>query len=383
MKTNILQHQACGNTFRICLFYFLFTLSQVQILRSQCIATSARDAGTAVNDNSIGSISFSNPSRVTLSNDSRAAADALAVLFSGNSNYLKATNFGFAIPPTSGICGIQVQIEKRDGGFLSIGTGVRDNEVRLVINNSVTGNNKATTSTWPASPETFYTYGNASDLWGETLTPAIVNSPDFGVAISARFLSLATLIPSAQIDNIRMVVSYNPALPTHIISFDASLKNNIATVDWRTADEEVGEKITLQRMAVNENKWENVMTYDAGYGGSGKKYQYQDLLTKKGSYSYRIQITNINGGHLYSGTKNVHYEDDIMLNIYPNPAADFLNIKYNNPVKSITVSNLFLQSIKLPVLQLDNDVVRIDLRQLPKGMYFAFINDQQVKFIKN
>jgi hypothetical protein len=381
MKCQIQKNQASGYALRICLLlFFIGTLPHSGI--AQCVASATLSASTGTNDNSIGSVAFDNPARIVSSNDSRAEGEALAVLFSGTTNYLKATNFGFSIPPVSSICGVRVEIEKRDGGFLSIGTGIKDYEVRLVIGNIITGDNLATSSNWPASPESFYTYGSSSELWGTTLTPAIVNASDFGVTIAARFNGIAALIPSADIDNIRMTVYYNPALPTQIISFNTTLKNNNVKVDWQTADEEIGETITLQRSSGDDHRWANLATYEAGYGSSGKKYSYTDQLSEKGDYSYRLQVTYINGGKIYSTIRNVRYLSDYQITAYPNPATDFITIQADKALPAITVSNIFMQPVKLPALLLANGMLRLDIRQLSNGLYFASIDGHQLKFMK-
>lgn len=375
--------------FRLCYFacciFILATIFCFISLQApaQCTASPTRSPGTAVNDNSIGTVDFLNPSRVFTVNDSRAEADALAVLFSGTTHYLKATNFGFTIDPLASICGITVEIKKRDGGFLSIGTGIRDQEVRLVVNNVITGNNLATSTNWPASPDAFYTYGGASDLWGTTLTPALVNSSNFGVVIAAKFNGIASVLPSAQIDNIRITVNYNLALPTHIVSFNAALKKNTAIIEWQTADEEIGESITLQRATAGSENWEDIRTYDAGIGGAGKKYVYHDPLAQKGNYSYRLRITNNNAIQTYSAIKHINYQMGISLSGYPNPSTDFLTLVSDNAIQNITVSNLHTEKIKLPVVMTGSSQARLDIRRLPKGIYFANVDGQALKFIKN
>ena len=382
MKTSIHLFRQCY--FAFCIF-ILITVSCFVSLQApaQCTASPTRSPGTAVNDNTIGAVDFLNPTRVFTVNDSRAEADALAVLFSGTTHYLKATNFGFTIDPLASICGITVEIKKRDGGFLSIGTGIRDQEVRLVVNNVITGNNLATSTNWPASPDVFYTYGGTSELWGTTLTPALVNSSNFGVVIAAKFNGIASVLPSAQIDNIRVTVNYKLALPTHVISFNALLKKNTAFVEWQTADEEIGESITLQRAKAGTDNWEDLRTYDAGIGGPGKKYSYHDPLTQKGNYSYRLRITNNNAIQTYSAIRNINYQTGILLSGYPNPSTDFITLVSDNAIQKITISNLYTEKIKLPVVMTGNSHAKLDIRQLPKGIYFANVDGQALKFIKD
>lgn len=59
-----------------------------------------------------------------------------------------------------------------------------DSIAKLVVGGVISGDNKATFSAFPAT-ESYKTYGGPSDLWGATLSPAIVNSSDFGFVLSA------------------------------------------------------------------------------------------------------------------------------------------------------------------------------------------------------
>jgi len=80
--------------------------------------------GTVANDNSIGTIPWVNPGNATTSDD----ADATCTL-SYTGNYLKATNFGFAIPADATINGILVEFEKDQDGPMN---ALSDNAVRIV-----------------------------------------------------------------------------------------------------------------------------------------------------------------------------------------------------------------------------------------------------------
>lgn len=61
---------------------------------------------------------------------------------------------------------------------------VRDSLVRLRKNGATTGDNKAFYQWESGSSDETNTYGGASDLWGESWTPADINDADFGLAFS-------------------------------------------------------------------------------------------------------------------------------------------------------------------------------------------------------
>ena len=156
--------------------------------------------GTVVNDNSIGTIPWVNPGNATTSDD----ADATCNLESSspNGNYLKATNFGFAIPADATINGILVEFEKDQDAQMN---SIYDNAVRIVKGGVIGSTDRKLASQWPTS-DTYVSYGSNSDLWGETWTPADINSNGFGVAISPIYSYAG--IGTARIDHIRITVYY-------------------------------------------------------------------------------------------------------------------------------------------------------------------------------
>lgn len=81
---------------------------------------------------------------------------------------------------------------------------VKDSSVKLVKAGSVAGNNYAdATVQWP-SADAVKSYGGANDMWGTTLTPADVNDPAFGVAVSA-----VVTAGQARVDAVRVTVHYS------------------------------------------------------------------------------------------------------------------------------------------------------------------------------
>lgn len=97
--------------------------------------------------------------------------------------------FGFSIPPTATILGIIVTStlvsQATTAGTLS--------QVALYYMNAVLGTIKTPGTNFTTTP-TPQSYGSTSDLWGASLTPAIVNDPSFGFAMAATCDSIRVFI---------------------------------------------------------------------------------------------------------------------------------------------------------------------------------------------
>lgn len=136
--------------------------------------TAATSPGTMADDATVGTITWTNYNNAKVSDAVYASAA------NGTSHYLKATNFGFAIPAGATINGILVEIERYKGGT---GTS-KDTNVKIVKADGTIGTtNKALALNWLAS-ESYFSYGSSSDLWGETWTYTDINDIDFGVVLN-------------------------------------------------------------------------------------------------------------------------------------------------------------------------------------------------------
>jgi hypothetical protein len=167
--------------------------------------------GTVVSDDTVGSFAWSNPSNAKTSNDSDASASPLASDAEYDSEYLKATNFGLAVPVGSTIDGIEVEIEMSCG--YDFGTQPTENEVKIVKSDGGIGStNRATGANIPGS-DSSVSYGGSSDLWGETWSSTDINDIDFGVVFSGTTYS----DPFGQIisvDHIQIKVYYTESSGT-------------------------------------------------------------------------------------------------------------------------------------------------------------------------
>jgi hypothetical protein len=145
-------------------------LISILILLAPWVSTGNVFPGTGANNAGIGATAWTNPTNIVSDNATDASCSAGA-----SSQYLVASNFGFSVPTGATILGITVRIEAAESsaGTESLNAQLQNESATLF------GSSKATTISGTGA--TVYTYGTSADLWGATLTPAIVNDIDFGV----------------------------------------------------------------------------------------------------------------------------------------------------------------------------------------------------------
>lgn len=117
----------------------------------------------------------------------------------GETDRLYANGFGFAIPGTAIVTGIQMEVYR--GALYGY---VNGGLVQLMTSNVPIGNPKYFSGTFNTLGE-LKTYGWDSDMWGTTLTAADVNSPFFGCSL---ICSNGSVQDEPLIDYLRLKVFY-------------------------------------------------------------------------------------------------------------------------------------------------------------------------------
>lgn len=95
------------------------------------------------------------------------------------SNYLNFTNFGFSIPGGATINGVYLEVSCE-----SVGAGTDTFAVcQLLIGGTATGTDLSASTALPTS-NGIVAFGGSSNVWGNSLTSAIVNASNFGATIA-------------------------------------------------------------------------------------------------------------------------------------------------------------------------------------------------------
>lgn len=155
---------------------------------------------TFSSDTSVGTTAFVSPSNVSASDNTYATKLAGTPL---TTYYLTVTNFNFSIPSNATVAGIEVNVEGKKS--LAQDTG-RFSNVKLILSGSISGTSQSSSQEL-ATSDSITTFGSSSNLWGNTLTPAVVNASNFGVGVSM-FISPSDVNTTVSLDHITMKVYY-------------------------------------------------------------------------------------------------------------------------------------------------------------------------------
>lgn len=364
-------------------FFALLLLCSVKS-NSQCLSSGSKNGGLFTNSTGVGSLSWVNPNNVITSNSIPSVSGA--VLDTGDiisTNYLYAQNFGFNIPSNAIVCGISVKFERKQQGANGSTTIVKDNAVYLLKSNAITGTNHAYSWNWPNTYSNIV-HGGMSDTWGTTWTPAEINSPNFGAAISVRLQSTCCdLFLSADIDHISMTVFYTIPLPVTWLSFNASATNpNHVQLDWSTASENNSDYYVIQRSS-DANNWEEVDRVVAvGNSNVITNYQATDNHPYIGKSYYRLQQFDFNGEYNFSEiiTLNNQPENGIYIN-YESVSSSFVVQAMEGQNGHVIVTDQAGRLIRSAEFHQSN-LCSVNMENVIEGIYFVIVETAEHKEVK-
>jgi hypothetical protein len=345
-----------------------------------------------------------------------ALVSALSIITT-TSDYINVTNLGLSVPSANTICGVAVTINRQTFALLALGAStVSDNSIKLIKAGAMVGTEHAATGVaWPTSLGAT-TYGNSSDLWGTTLTPADVNASNFGVAISTKLVAqILSVAFSAHIDQVTVTVySQGILLPLELQNFTAQRSQQGNTLTWSVAGLPGGDlsgRVSIQRSSDGVAGWQQLALLDLPDGASitsdngastntggsasttngpsttGSPQQiYTDMNPVPGINFYRLCLISPSGGLTYSSIVTVSAKGAPTVNIhtYPNPFTSQINITSPVPFTRLVLRDAqgnTLWKKSYPPGDVSN--TSIPVSSLPGGIYFVQVDGTIFQLIKN
>ena len=167
--------------------------------------------------------------------------------------------------------------------------------------------------------------------------------------------------------------------------FTATLNNTGTQVEcyWVTGIESNNDHFNIQRSADGITYTDLAQIAGAGISLSQLTYTYTDTNPLTGVSFYRLKQTDLNGEYQYGATQSVNNEyatppSDI--NVYPIPAASYINIELTTisssktTISIIDLTGKIAKNINAQLYEGKNKL-RLDISDLPNGIYFVNAED--------
>lgn len=170
--------------------------------------------------------------------------------------------------------------------------------------------------------------------------------------------------------------------PVKLISFTATKNNNAVTLNWQTATEEETASFSIERSADGQKFTSIGSSPAAGSSTSVRQYSFTDLAPLPVNF-YRLRISDNDGAVSYSTVVVYKLHGKKLLEIFPNPASQFLRVQWNSASQIIVVvMDAAGRTIKTVALPSGESSVTIDIANLKPGVYYLKAGTEQKTFIK-
>lgn len=233
--------------------------------------------------------------------------------------------------------------------------------------NSITGN---VTNILSAHSNQF----DAACNWHGTTDLLVIDALVNGNVRYAPFLLSGTDLdpvePGFQTDMSCVVV------PVKITSFTAEPSGDDAVLEWVTEREINNNRFEILR-STNGTDYTQVGTVNGnGTSNMVNRYRFMDqgALLQSPVCFYRLKQIDDDGRFEYSTVVVVKSRSTAAVSVFPNPAADYLNIRINEAVRDgITYRLYHANGMMLQQGKIQHAVQRVDVNRLPAGMYILNI----------
>ncbi len=130
-----------------------------------------------------------------------------------------------------------------------------------------------------------------------------------------------------------VVVRQDPSFGVHLLSFSAIKAQSGSQITWKTENEENYTNFAVQRSTENGVTFSTVGAEASNGQGT---YSFSDDSPAPGSDTYRLMITDLNGGITYSSPITLVFGSTASNNIsiYPNPVSSVVNLSISQRANS-------------------------------------------------
>jgi hypothetical protein len=174
-------------------------------------------------------------------------------------------------------------------------------------------------------------------------------------------------------------------LPIELLEFKARKSGDDVICSWITLSEKNNDYFTVER-SKDGFHFEAIGTVQgAGTTTAMSYYAFTDYEPLSGLSYYRLKQTDFDGQYAYSQIESVRFgesdQNDLSLQIFPNPADQFTNILVTLPedeTGSMTVTDAAGRTIATYPLNINEPAIMLQLSEFNPGIYFINVSAGQV-----
>ncbi|MFC5282207.1 LamG-like jellyroll fold domain-containing protein [Pedobacter alpinus] len=171
-------------------------------------------------------------------------------------------------------------------------------------------------------------------------------------------------------------------LPVTLVSYTAKSQNNNAVLNWKTSSENNNSHFVVAKSTDGVN-FSQLATVNAK-STQGAEYVYTDYNTISETNYYRLTQVDLDGKTTNLGVKAVKMSiTEANVQIYPNPATDFVNLSFEagnySTAVLVDINGKVLNTVSIAKVQ---NTVAMDLSNVNPGNYFVQLIGTNSKTVK-
>ena len=183
--------------------------------------------------------------------------------------------------------------------------------------------------------------------------------------------AFATIDPDNKTMAVGTLTLVGSPLDIKIINFTAGKILSGNQINLSVAYNEPIEKVILLKSLNGRDFTETGLMTLTNSTGTVNNYEYKDLFPFSSSTFYRAKIYTT-GKEEYSSIVKVQQSENKDLIVSPNPAADVINISFNNPNREkVAIRVINAEGKTVIESTTNNDFIHFDISNLPVGIYVA------------
>ncbi|MEO6542021.1 MAG: T9SS type A sorting domain-containing protein, partial [Ferruginibacter sp.] len=168
-------------------------------------------------------------------------------------------------------------------------------------------------------------------------------------------------------------------LPLKLLSFNGIKNQSNVSLNWKTDNEINTAHFEVERSS-NGVHFSGIGRVTAMNRAGENNYAFDDGSPFGGINFYRLKQVDIDGKYAYSNILRIMFENaGKLLNIYPNPATQFVQFDFSGKQKTILVNIFDAQGRHVHTSTLVNQLpLKLNIEKLAKGQYNVQLSDGEI-----
>jgi hypothetical protein len=182
------------------------------------------------------------------------------------------------------------------------------------------------------------------------------------------------------------IVSDGSALPVELLYFYGEKEGENVLLSWETATELNNDYFDVEYSLDGINFEKIGQVQGAGTTIENQSYEFlhnprRDIAVQR--FYYRLKQVDFDRKQEYTDIIQITFdiEQSVIINVYPNPATDFINIKINETQIGEMVQIIDIQGRILAEFRLEGLSSQYQVSNFPVGAYFIKIGKEVQKIV--